>query len=540
MLLPTSFILFSLLRTSLSRSFQPCPILGSRFPVPSGLATDSVVQSALKDATATLDELVSTSNSSYGTINSNTTSFSIGLFTSNDPVNSSHPFFYEYHYTAPPLSKAKLGTSKLDSESVFRLGTVTEVFTVWVFLIEAGEAHWVDPITKYLPELAEASGQITFGHFSWEDVTLGDLAGHLSGVPRDCFFKDLGARYPVYLPGTTPIMSNTAFQLLAYALEGIKQQPYDTLFYQTAQSIGLSRSSLRHPPDSTNAVIPGANESVSGWSTDFGDEAPAISMYSTIADISRAGIAMLNSTLIPSAMTRRWIKPIAHTSNLVNDAGRPWIIYKSTKDQSAINPVVDIYTSYGSVGLYSSYFGLVPDYNVGFVTLSADEVSAPDLNVHVDIVADVILPSLEKAAISQAGSIYSGQYTSNQIAASLIIEKPDGMPGLSLSNFTVGSTDMREELATAAGISPTALSIRLYPTDLIEKTASGGTRIAFRAVLQDENAAIDAGTPTCITWLSVDTLNYNGIPLDLIIFNDDEGKTSVEIPALSLDITKEG
>jgi CubicO group peptidase (beta-lactamase class C family) len=191
MLLPTSFISFSLLRTSLSRSFQPCPILGSRFPVPSGLATDSVVQSALKDATATLDELVSTSNSSYGTINSNTTSFSIGLFTSNDPLNSAHPFFYEYHYTAPPLSKAKLGTSKLDSESVFRLGTVTQVFTVWVFLIEAGEAHWVDPITKYLPELAEASGQITFGHFSWEDVTLGDLAGHLSGVPRDCKFERL-------------------------------------------------------------------------------------------------------------------------------------------------------------------------------------------------------------------------------------------------------------------------------------------------------------------------------------------------------------
>jgi hypothetical protein len=239
-------------------------------------------------------------------------------------------------------------------------------------------------------------------------------------------------------------------------------------------------------------------------------------------------------------MTRRWIKPIAHTSNLVNDAGRPWIIYKSTKDQSAINPVIDIYTSYGSVGLYSSYFGLVPDYNIGFVILSADEVSAPDLNVHVDIVADMLLPSLEKAAISQAGSIYSGEYTSNQIAASLIIEKPDGMPGLSLSNFTVGSTDMREELATAAGISPSTLSIRLYPTDLIEKTASGRTRIAFRAVLQDENAAIDAGTPTCITWLSVDTLNYNGIPLDLFIFNDDEGKTSVEIPALNLDITKEG
>jgi hypothetical protein len=262
-------------------------------------------------------------------------------------------------------------------------------------------------------------------------------------------------------------------------------------------------------------------------------------MYSTIADMSRAGIAMLNSTLIPSAMTRRWLKPISHTSNLVNDAGRPWIIYKSTEDQSTINPVIDIYTSYGSVGLYSSYFGLVPDYNVGFVILAVDELSAPDLNVHVDIVADMLLPGLEKAAMSQAGSIYSGEYRSNQTAASLIIEKPDGMPGLSLSNFTMGSTDVREELAKAAGISPSALSIRLYPTDATERSTSGETKIAFRAVFQDENAAIDAGTPTCITWLSVDALNYNGKPLDLFLFNLSDGKTSVEFPAFDLDMTKE-
>ncbi|KIW36324.1 uncharacterized protein PV06_11422 [Exophiala oligosperma] len=574
MLLLTSFILLLFhLCSSHSQSFQPCPILGPRFPLPSGLASDNIVQSALKNVTATLDGLVSTSNSTYGTITSNTTSFSIGLFTSNDPSNYSHPFFYEYHYTAPLISKTTPGTSKLDSDSIFRIATVTEVFTVWVFLIEAGEAHWPDPITKYIPELARDHGQTPFGHFSWDDVTLGDLAGHLSGVPRDygitdlsarnislpnplsvtkwsgclqptCtrkdFFKDLRARYPVYLPGTTPIMSNTAFQLLAYALEGIKKQPYDAMFNQTANAIGISSTSLHRPLNSTNAVIPGISGNESSWYTDFGDESPSISMYSTIADMSRAGIAMLNSTLNPSAVTRRWLKPIAHTSNLVNDAGRPWIIYKSTQDQSPINPVIDIYTSYGSVGLYSSYFGLVPDYNVGFVILAADEVAAADLNVYVDIVADKLLPGLEKAAISQAGHRYSGEYRSTQPIASLIIEDPDDMPGLSLSNFTVGSTDIREEFARLAGISPSALSIRLYPTDLIERNASGGTKIAFRAVFQDQDAPIDAGTPTCITWLSVDALNYNGKPLDLFIFSFTEGQTSVEIPALNLEITKGG
>ncbi|KIW37195.1 uncharacterized protein PV06_10545 [Exophiala oligosperma] len=254
--------------------------------------------------------------------------------------------------------------------------------------------------------------------------------------------------------------------------------------------------------------------------------------------MSRAGIAMLNSTLALSAVTRRWLKPIAHTSNLVNDTGRPWIIYKSTLDQNPINPVIDVYTSYGSLGLYSSYLGLVPDYNVGFVILAADEVAAADLNVHVDVVADVLLPELEKAALSQAEYVYSGEYRSNNLTASLIIEDPHDLPGLSVSNITVVSTDIREELARLMGTSPSALSIRLYPTDLTEKISSGETRIAFRAVFQDQDAPIDAGTPTCVTWLSVDALNYNGKPLDLFIFNVTKETTSVEIPALNLEMTK--
>lgn len=69
-------------------------------------------------------------------------------------------------------------------------------------------------------------------------------------------------------------MSNTAFQLLAYALEGVKQQPYDAMFNQTANAIGISSTSLHRPLNSTFAVIPGTNGNESGWYTDFGDESP--------------------------------------------------------------------------------------------------------------------------------------------------------------------------------------------------------------------------------------------------------------------------
>ncbi|KEF54903.1 uncharacterized protein A1O9_09346 [Exophiala aquamarina CBS 119918] len=565
-----SLIYTYLVQELLAQAFQPCAILGPRFPRPSAFAQDNSVQAAINDTTAAFDELIATGNSTFGTI-SNTTSFSIALFTSNDPLNLSHPFFFEYHYTAPALKENGLGTSNLDSNSIFRISTVSQVFTVWMFLIEAGEAYWVDPITKYVPELSndKGRGSVTSGLFSWGDVSLGDLAGHLSGIPRDStaplansriaqdrvsqspllmdslrwansdlpeFFQDLTARYPVYLPGTTPIMSNTAFQLLSYALESIKQTTYEAIFNATAQAIGLRGSTLRQPPTTENVVVPGDNITQSGWSIDFGDEAAAISMYSTISDLSRAGVAMLNSTLVPSATTRRWLKPIVNTSNLRNDVGRPWIVYKATANQSPINPVIDILTSYGSVGRYSSYFGLVPDYNVGFTILAVDEIAAPDLNVHADIVGGFIA-GLEKAAISQAAVRYAGVYSSNETNASLVMDKPDGIPGLSLTNFTVGDMNIRREIAVALNIAPAALSIRLYPSNVAEDTETGV--FIFRAVFQDTDAPIDAGTPTCITWLTVDALNLNGKPLDLFIFTLEKGKvTGVQIPALDLQIAK--
>ena len=176
-----------LVQSLLAQSFRPCAILGPRFPHPSGFADDETIQAAIKDTTAAFDELIATKNSTWGTI-SNTTSFSVALFTSNDPLNDSQPFFFEYHHTAPAFKENQLEASQLNADSIFRISTVTQVFTVWIFLIEAGEAHWVDPITNYIPELANHEGArlVTSGHFSWEDVSLGDLAGHLSGIPRDC------------------------------------------------------------------------------------------------------------------------------------------------------------------------------------------------------------------------------------------------------------------------------------------------------------------------------------------------------------------
>jgi len=64
------------------------------------------------------------------------------------------------------------------------------MFTVYAFLITAGEEHWGESVTKWVPELANASKTLhgQSKHVDWDAITLGNLAGHLSGIARDCKF----------------------------------------------------------------------------------------------------------------------------------------------------------------------------------------------------------------------------------------------------------------------------------------------------------------------------------------------------------------
>ena len=262
-------------------------------------------------------------------------------------------------------------------------------------------------------------------------------------------------------------------------------------------------------------------------------------MFSTISDISRAGNAILGSSLLSPARTRRWLKPVAQTSNLVNTVGRPWEIYAGATHLT--DPVVPVYTKVGNIGLYSSYLGLLPDYDVVDVILAADTQSSADLNTHADKIGEVFLPPLVQMAGEQAQAAYAGVYRSSDVTmnSSITIEATDGEPGMSVAAWTSNGTNFRAVLATLNHIDPAALSLRLYPTNL--RSASGsGSKIAFRAVLQDQNAPADAGTPTCITWMGVETLVYGSVALDEFVFDlGEHGQAEgVEIPALRTTLRK--
>ena len=134
--------LLLLVKPTLS-AFQPCPLLGPRFPAPTSLITSPIIQSALDDLEAEFNHTVSTGESSHGPTTPNTTSFSISLFsiTKGSSYSSNVPFFFEYHHTAPPIKSSSSGVNAVNADSIYRIGVLTQVFSVWAFLIEAGDGH---------------------------------------------------------------------------------------------------------------------------------------------------------------------------------------------------------------------------------------------------------------------------------------------------------------------------------------------------------------------------------------------------------------
>ncbi|KAK3312322.1 beta-lactamase/transpeptidase-like protein [Apodospora peruviana] len=510
-------------------AYQPCPLLRAYYPPPTISKSSDAVKALSKGFTEVFDNLIRTGKSDdFGEITPNTTSFSVVLFSAAE-ADDADPIFYSYHYTAPATAQTVAKNISLDT--VLPLGSLTQLFTVYSWLAEMGIETWNDPITKYLPELSKAAGSRDKFAVDWSAITVEALAGHMAGVARDSNICQLGAACdkqafinsfanvsPVFLPDTTPLLSNAAFQLLAFAItsrtkttKGPAPSFSDVLKKSVLEPLKMTHSALL---DKHNAAsIFGGADSLDCSAK--GEQA-ALSLISTPRDLALSGHAILSSRLLPAATTRRWLSPVsADTSNGRNGVGKPWEVYRAPlllpKPSSQL--IVDVLLKSGDVGPYSSYLGLVPDVGVGFAILAHDandEDKPADLNVHADIVAAVGLGNLLGLAAKQAGSQFPGTFVSGDGGKDVaVIEVPeDGYPGFVVSRLVVNGKDVRAAAAQAAGIEKVEdLDFRVYATNVVAdlKGKGGkGKKQQFVAVLQDKSALVDAGTPTCISWMMAD------------------------------------
>jgi CubicO group peptidase (beta-lactamase class C family) len=91
------------------------------------------------------------------------------------------------------------------------------------------------------------------------------------------FFEGLFRVGPSYAPFTTPAYSNTAFQILGYALEAIKGKSFESMVEESVLTpLGLNHTYYNEPPVEVG-VVPGT-ERESGYWYQLGDESPYVVM----------------------------------------------------------------------------------------------------------------------------------------------------------------------------------------------------------------------------------------------------------------------
>ncbi|KAK0631248.1 beta-lactamase/transpeptidase-like protein [Immersiella caudata] len=555
-----------------------CPPLGPVFEPPRNFGANKAIQAVIANITETL-RARDLDNSP--TVRANETSYSVEVFSTNEK----EPLVFSWHHTAPSLAKSNgTGVKQAGPDTVYRLGSLTKVHTVYTWLALDGDKRWHEPITKYIPELAEAAKKGKDDpvlNVQWDGVTIGSLAGQISGIIRDygilgettqqfnqsmlvglgfpplnrsdptlnpcgayplCnrtqFFQGLLQAAPQYAPYTTPAYTNTGYQLLAYALESIYGKPFETLMKEAVlQPLGLEHTYLTNAPVE-EGIIPG-DRYAAGWDFSLGDESPAGNAYSSVKDISILGRSILASTLLPPSLTRRWLKPEAYSSEPIAAVSSPWGVRRIILPMENGKRTVDAYNKAGRIGYYASLLNLLPDYGIGFTIVVAGANIPGNANWNLaDIIGARLLPALEEAAREQAENTYSGEYYNEAIQSYLRLTTQPDRPGLGIENWVSNGTDMQLiSVVLAAGYEGVKPSIRLYPTGVETKLPGGGKKVAYKAVFEDLNAPErrDSMFSTdCGSWVSFTGVTYGTHALDQFVFEvDGEGKVkSIENLAL--------
>ncbi|KAJ5728885.1 uncharacterized protein N7483_003393 [Penicillium malachiteum] len=446
----------------------------------------------------------------------------------------------------------------------------------------------------FIPELRRVAHQQkrnitkpedTVDFAQWGEITVGDLAGQMAGIARDYGLNDLAATTPLYalesqgfsaltaaeipacvssgtcnrselflgLPRShptfptshSPAYSNAAFQILAYALEKITNSNFASLLSDAIiKPLNLSKSSIL-PPDAQYGVIPGT-EASSYWSFPLGEEAPAGGFYSSANDLSTVSRSILSNTLLSPAVTRRWLKPISHTSSLDFAVGQPWEIFSFQEGRT-----IDLFTKMGNIIAYGAAMALSPDHNAGFSVLVAGPnpaLASDTLTRLSDLLSTNLIRALEGAAKDEAQK-FTGTYvntapnTNSSIALAI-----DSGPGISVTSWINDGVNVLQTVQVFYQIPTLAdVSVRLYYTALDHQVESGSTFISFRAVMR---SLADTNTPTafqgpignsCHSWQLVDGVIYGNVGLDEFLFevNEDGQVISIQPRALRVTLTKQ-
>ncbi|KAL4805422.1 beta-lactamase/transpeptidase-like protein [Aspergillus unguis] len=364
--------------------------------------------------------------------------------------------------------------SQVDGDSIYRIASVSKLFTVFAGKIELSLEDWETPLSKIFPEFAafmrEKSDDTLDPVYDtqWDEITPFALASQMAGIAQDaspaysdwitlaafgyaepgqveakwgfppvdrsdpavwapcstlegfegkCSLENytLGAATnpPVALPWTVPEYSNNAFTLLGQAIANLTGKSIDDVYQDSIfDPLDMASSYSVVPPKSEYSRSVFAGNEESGFTTDNGLTKSSGGIYSTLNDMAKFSTGLLNSTLLSPHETNRWMKPVTHTSDLHYAIGAPWEIYRYEDPKTG--HVTDIYTKLGDSGNYGAIALFIPDYDAGFNVIAASTSVLRDAKMKLVIqgVIDAILPALTQQGAKELACKYAGTYVS--------------------------------------------------------------------------------------------------------------------------------
>ncbi|KAG4272611.1 hypothetical protein FPRO04_10353 [Fusarium proliferatum] len=554
-----------------------CPPYGPVLPAPRQASQHPAVQYAVDTITTVLKGQ---------TAGFNLSGVSVGVKSiyEDDPL-------LDFHYT-PSTMNPMVGVEKINYSTVYRLGSISKVFTVLAVLRLAEDKvlSMNDPVTRWIPELAHGEGSHSGDELDvihWDDVTVGDAAAHLSGLGGDmttdisafpfdwealglpklsknnkipsckglpgvpvCTRKDFlnifkSYRPPVYQPSQSPVYSNAGISLVGLVIEAASKKPFNAAINDLVlKPLGLKQTySGIVPENSKNMFIPAGS---ADWDADIGILAPQVAgaMGSSTGDMLSFVTSILKDKALSPSNTRRWLKPNTFTSTWSASVGSPWEIYR-VDNLTSDGRIIDLYTKGGTLSGYQSGMAMVPDTGLAVSVLGAGpEVSSVWAQLATLNIVEALVPAMDMAARDEAKARFSGVYVDEKTGSTLTLSLDEG-PGLVLSNWTARDFDVLPNLnrfqpgryndTTDSGIK----TVRLYPTG-IENESCAAWRAVFPTLSDNEAEMIEGLTKvkdvTCITWHMLDRFIYNGLSMDHFEFKYGRDGKAVSIKSKAFDV----
>ncbi|KAJ4983004.1 hypothetical protein SVAN01_11499 [Stagonosporopsis vannaccii] len=556
---PSTLPFLAALGSTAAQQWNPtdaCPLLGPALYKDFDLGNSS----AFKNATDVFPSVIEAVFNS-GAVNSSTVSFVIDVYST---YTNSSLYTYTHKASAPAVNESF--PAELNDETIFRIGSVSKLYTVYAILAHAQTLDVFDrPVTDFLPELAgNSAGNASDALIVWEEVTIGALASHQAGVgtfPVETLSCDPaasngtnGCSIPRFLElmkhgkrPTQPLFqsaqySDGGFGVLGRVLERMTNKTYhDALQELLAEPLGLNNTGSVVPSgDDLNAIVL-APFPASSWGWDNQVSAPSGGVYSSAADFRTTGLSILHSAVLPQEQTRAWMKPLAHSASLLSSAGAPWEINRlalPVSPGSTRTRVSDLYTKAGGQPGYTALLMLSPDHGVGVSVLVAGQDALADRWPIRAAAATTFVGAAEWAGKEHAGAYFSGDFvdaTDPSSNVSLAVD-PDGV-GLRVDSLFLAGVDAKPSvLAPGASLPPDLdILLHIYPTGLVFPGRNPATQLLqYRGVTQRLPVEPRTGLfdDACISWMTVAAAEDEGqMYYDEFLLEVEGGKlVGVQIP----------